>query len=307
MNIKRLLFVCNLCAVVLLFGAGSVWAQDLLSAKVLSSQGPVEIRRQPSDQPTLEKVAFKVEDKLRAGDTIITGKNGRLVLGLSDGSQAVIAAQTTVVIKDLSQSPRTIFNVIRGKTRVHIEKLGGQPNPYRVNTPTAVIAVRGTIFDVLVNGDETQVFVHEGEVAVTNLILPERPVILVPGQTTKVFRQQAPANPGTFKPGRNDGSFQENKRIASNNTREGNTREGNTREGNAREGNARDGNGNDRGGNSRDGNDRGGSSANNSRQGGLSPDRGRSAGSSGDNSRPMNSPADSSRPGGESRGGGKRP
>src|SRR4029078_7551238 len=120
-----------------------------------------EIRRSSDSQPQIQKIAYKVNDELRTGDTIITGKSGRFVLGLSDGSQAMIAPQTTVVIKDLSQSPRTLFNVIRGKTRIHIEKLGGQPNPYRVNTPTAVIAVRGTIFDVLVDGNETQVFLHE--------------------------------------------------------------------------------------------------------------------------------------------------
>src|ERR1051326_633016 len=164
---KIFLFVCLLYASALTLGGNSIRAQELVSARVLSFEGQVEIRRPSDNQPRLQKIAYKTNDELKAGDTIITGKSGRLVLGLSDGSQAVIAPQTTVLIKDLSQSPRTLFNVIRGKTRIHIEKLGGQPNPYRVNTPTAVIAVRGTIFDVLVDRNETQVFLHEGPVAVT--------------------------------------------------------------------------------------------------------------------------------------------
>lgn len=168
-----------------------------------------------------------------AGDTIVTGKSGRLVLGLSDGSQAVIAPKTTVVIQDLSQSPRTLFNVIRGKTRVHIEKLGGQPNPYRVNTPTAVIAVRGTIFDVLVGDDETQVFLHEGQVEVTNLSSPDKSVLLFAGQMTKVFLRRLPTAPGMFKSGRNDGTFkirrndrasQDNRRVAGGGSRPGSGR-----------------------------------------------------------------------------------
>jgi hypothetical protein len=61
------------------------------------------------------------------GDVIKTFKGGRLVLGLSDGSQAIIAEQTTVEITDLSRSPRTIFNVLRGKTRIKIEKMGDAP------------------------------------------------------------------------------------------------------------------------------------------------------------------------------------
>ncbi len=186
---------------------GNVLGQDLATARVLHIEGQVEVLRQPGAQPRAEKIAFKAEDQLKAGDTIVTGRNGRLVLGLSDGSQAVIAPKTTVEIKDLSQSPRTLFNLIKGKTRVRIEKLGGQPNPYRVNTPTAVIAVRGTIFDVLVEDDQTEVFLHEGEVEVTNLRAPGRPVFMVAGQRTRVVMQLPPTPPGSFKAGRNDDDF----------------------------------------------------------------------------------------------------
>ena len=101
-------------------------AQTLVAAKVLSSEGPVEIRRAQQGQAQMQPITFKLNTELNAGDTIMTGKKGRLVLGLSDGSQAVIGAQTTVVIQDLQQAPRTLFNVLRGKTRVHIEKLGGK-------------------------------------------------------------------------------------------------------------------------------------------------------------------------------------
>src|SRR5207248_5912290 len=141
------------------------------------------------------------------GDVIKTLRGGRLVLGLTDGSQAIISEQTTVEITDLSKSPRTIFNLLRGKTRIKIEKVGGRPNPYRVNTPTAVIAVRGTLFDVLVEEKETQVFLHEGEVAVTNLAFPNQPIILSAGQMTKVLLQHLPDLPIPFKIGSNDGTF----------------------------------------------------------------------------------------------------
>lgn len=235
---KRILFLIQSCSVFFLMAA-TAFAQQLVSAKITAVEGQVEIRRNPGNQPVPVKIAFKVDDRLSAGDTIITGKNGRLVLGLSDGSQAVIAPKTTVVIQDLSQSPRTLFEVLKGKTRIQIEKLGGQPNPYRVNTPTAVIAVRGTIFDVLVNNNDTEVFLHEGEVAVTNLNLPTQPVFLTAGQTTRVFTQRPPNPPGSFKPGRNDGNFrtaqsgrpgQDNGRIADTSGRGSNR--GNDRAGN---------------------------------------------------------------------------
>ena len=200
--------LCLACVNALALGDSRTTAQDFVSAKVLTSEGQVEIQRDASGGKLhVQTIAFKVADELRAGDTIITGKNGKLVLGLSDGSQAVIAPKTTVIIKDLSQSPRTLFQMIKGKTRIHIEKLGGQPNPYRVNTPTAVIAVRGTIFDVLVEEDKTQVFLHEGEVAVTNQALPDKLVFLTAGQMTQVLMQRQPNLPSAFKQGRNDGVF----------------------------------------------------------------------------------------------------
>jgi hypothetical protein len=183
------------------------FAQNAVTLKVLASEGEVEIRRDSTGRVRTQAVVFKVNDDLFAGDTIITGKNGRLVLALSDGSQAIVAPKTTLIIQDLRQSPRTLFQMLKGKTRVQIEKLGGQPNPYRINTPTAVIAVRGTIFDVLVADDETEVFLHEGAVDVFNAAQLNQPVFLNAGQTTRVRAQRLPNAPMTFKTGRNDDLF----------------------------------------------------------------------------------------------------
>src|SRR5438067_2456181 len=200
---KRLSLSYLLLSSIACLAASHAQAQTLASARILSSEGAVEIQRRAQGQAALVKIAYRVNDELRAGDVIKTLRGGRLVLGLTDGSQAIISEQTTVEITDLSKSPRTIFNLLRGKTRIKIEKVGGRPNPYRVNTPTAVIAVRGTLFDVLVSQKETQVFVHEGEVAVSSLVAPAAPVILSPGQRTRVQQAQPPESPSHFQPGRN--------------------------------------------------------------------------------------------------------
>lgn len=204
---KRISAACLLGSALLLAASAGARAQVLVSAKVLSSEGRVEIERRAQGESAFAKISLRASDQLLAGDVIKTYKGGRLVVGLSDGSQAIIGENTTVEIGDLARTPRTIFNVLRGKTRVKIEKLGGRPNPYRVNTPTAVIAVRGTLFDVLAKDAETQVFVHEGEVAVTNATMPDAPVILSPGQRTRVEPSQPPAPPSAFPTGRNDDAF----------------------------------------------------------------------------------------------------
>lgn len=208
MSNKRVTVVCLLVSSLALLVSTGARAQALVSARVLSSSGPVEIQRCAQGQTEFSKISYGAGDELAAGDVIKTFKGGRLVLGLTDGSQAVIGEQTVVEIADLSRSPRTIFNVLRGKTRVKIEKLGGRPNPYRVNTPTAVIAVRGTVFDVLVSGRETRVLVHEGEVAVSNQASPGVQVVLPQGWSTRVHEGRPPESPDTFRPGRNDDTFE---------------------------------------------------------------------------------------------------
>ncbi len=191
--------------VIAVMSAAEAKSQNLASAKILNSSGSAQITRQTAGGENRVKV--RAGDELFAGDVLKTGALGRIVIGLKDGSQAIISEYTTVEIKDTNNSPRTIFNVLRGKTRIKIEKLGGKPNPYRITTPTTVIAVRGTIFDVFVKDDETKVFVVEGEVSVANLLLPNLEVILMPGQFTRVPKEQPPQPPTPFKPGRNNEVF----------------------------------------------------------------------------------------------------
>jgi len=191
--------------------AGS--AQEAFRPIVLNFEGEVEIQRAANGQTSSAVTAVKARVDLRAreplfpGDTITTGRNGRLVLGLPDGSQAVIAPKTTVRVEQLETTPRTLFHLLKGKTRVQIQKLGGQPNPYRINTPTTVIAIRGTIFDVAVDQEQTEVFLLEGEVEVSNRSFPDQILRLNAGQSTRVPRLRPPLPPRGFRPGKNDGNF----------------------------------------------------------------------------------------------------
>ena len=207
MPAKRVTNICLVISIFAFFASTGARGQALISARVLSSEGPVEIQRRPQGEAALVKITYRANDELLAGDVIKTLKGGRLVLGLTDGSQAVIGEKTTVEITDLSQSPRTIFNVLRGKTRIKIEKMGGRPNPYKVNTPTAVIAVRGTLFDVFVTEKETRVFVYEGAVAVSSPATPEALILLSPGQRTRVRQARPPEAPTDFRPDLNNDTF----------------------------------------------------------------------------------------------------
>ncbi len=124
-------------------------------------------------------------EQLTPGDEIDTRGGGRVVIQLSDGSLVVIHPNSRIVIKDFqaAASFRDLFRIVIGRVRVKIKTMGGKPNPYRVNSPTASILVRGTEFGVAVESSgDTRVVVYKGLVEVESLSDPRRRVLLAPGR-----------------------------------------------------------------------------------------------------------------------------
>jgi hypothetical protein len=87
---------------------------------------------------------------------------------------------------------RDLLDVWLGRVRVHVQRPGGQANPNRVFTPTAIISVRGTVFDITVDDEEeaTVVLVEQGSVAVEHRLMPRSgtPKILNAGQELTIHR-----------------------------------------------------------------------------------------------------------------------
>ena len=175
----------------------------LLLPSVLMAQGTV----------TIQSVSGKVDWKpvnaaqfsplsastqlVHVGDQIRTGVGANLYLALPDTSYLVISENSTVTIQDFwAADTRNLVDVLVGRVRFYIQKIGGKPNPYRVQTPTALIAVRGTTFDVIsYDGRQTEVACLEGRVAVETRGLPDREVILEPGKKTMVIPGVPPIVP----------------------------------------------------------------------------------------------------------------
>jgi ferric-dicitrate binding protein FerR (iron transport regulator) len=109
---------------------------------------------------------------LNPGDRIDTRGGGRVVIDLSDGSMVVVQPGSVIVLKDYraASSLRELLEIAIGMVRVRINHFAGRPNPYRMNSPTASIAVRGTEFSIQVDArGDTQVEVDEGAVQVASL------------------------------------------------------------------------------------------------------------------------------------------
>jgi len=143
---------------------------------------------------------------LNPGDRIDTRGGGRVVIDLSDGSMVVVSPESLVTLKDYraAASLRELFGITLGMVRVKINHFAGKPNPYRMNSPTASIAVRGTEFTIEVDIEGgTQVVVFEGAVEVASLANPERRVLIEAGRGVLVQGGQdfhligaAPGQPG---------------------------------------------------------------------------------------------------------------
>jgi hypothetical protein len=122
---------------------------------------------------------------LSPGNVIDTTGGGRAVVELTDGSVIVVQPGSIVIFKDFHQagSLRELFDITLGQVRVKINHYAGKPNPYRMNSPTASVAVRGTEFSIQVDGTgQTRVIVYEGSVEVTSLNDPTHGTLIDGGQ-----------------------------------------------------------------------------------------------------------------------------
>src|SRR5262245_24212214 len=124
-------------------------------------------------------------DSLNPGDEVDTRGGGRVVIELTDGSVVVVHPNSRIVISNYraAASLREMFRILIGRVRIKVAHYGGKPNPYRVNSPTASILVRGTEFSVAVESSgDTRVEVYEGLVEVESLSDPRRRALVAPGR-----------------------------------------------------------------------------------------------------------------------------
>jgi hypothetical protein len=135
---------------------------------------------------------------LSAESTIETAK-GSLLLVLQDGSQVLVKSHSRVVLKAPDKDKGFSIELLIGKVLNKITKRLGNTPSFRMGTPTAVITVRGTRFEVEVNKKlRTSVVVYDGLVEVQGLMGAAPPVFVRPGFVTDVDRDRAPSRPRQF-------------------------------------------------------------------------------------------------------------
>jgi hypothetical protein len=161
-------------------------AEESGAAKVVTLNGQVSILRDNSPW------ALNVGDSVQPRQIIVTGVDGYAQLQVSDGSTFEVFPNSRVVFRDNPGNWKDLLEVFLGRVKIQIQKIGGQPNYNKVRTPTAVISVRGTIFDVSVEDEDatTLVVVDEGQVEVRHALLPSGTKTLNAGEWIRIYKGQ---------------------------------------------------------------------------------------------------------------------
>src|SRR5712664_2921246 len=134
-------------------------------------------------------------EQLPPGTILDTG-SGRLLLRLSDGSEVLVRAHTRLQLQQPSLTDPSYFQLLLGRIRALINKRTGGAVPFELGTPSALIAVRGTQFDVEVNPrNVTEVDVVDGLVEVYGRNATGGSVLLEPGFSTRVGMDSGPEQP----------------------------------------------------------------------------------------------------------------
>lgn len=134
-------------------------------------------------------------EKLPAG-TLIDTQDGLLVLVLEDESEILLRPRTRLVLKQPGPGDWSYLQLLLGRIRASVRKRTGGAPPFQLGTPSAVIAVRGTRFDVEVNRrGVTEVDVFQGLVEVGAAGIPGASVLVGPGFSTRIGPGGVPEPP----------------------------------------------------------------------------------------------------------------
>ncbi|MCG3205486.1 MAG: hypothetical protein KCHDKBKB_02207 [Elusimicrobia bacterium] len=124
---------------------------------------------------------------LSPADKIKTGTRSVARVKLADGTKILLLQNSQAEVEKLSSVQKSI-KLLKGRIRAIVSKMKGGNN-FQINTPVGVASVRGTDFEVSVEGDEKspqmQVSVNEGQVGVSKLGDMSQEVVLNAGESIK--------------------------------------------------------------------------------------------------------------------------
>ena len=129
-------------------------------------------------------------DKVYRGDLLWTRSHGQLRIDLLDGSNLSLGENAEVALDDSMQSGggSAFMRALSGAFRFNSGGAEKAPTPPRIETPFAVLSLRGTEVYGAYFGKALGIFVAEGQVEVSN---DSDQVILNAGEGTEIYSRGA--------------------------------------------------------------------------------------------------------------------
>jgi hypothetical protein len=166
-----------------------------LGATAVSAQEPLvyrfdEVRRSVTVTSSAEERRVDPGAQAVSGDKVHTGWFSYALIA-SDRHRAKFEIFSSTDVRLAAETPGVILSLERGRIRAVFDKITGS-EPRVVKTPGALLAVRGTKFDVTVDGaGQTSLEVFEGIVEVQSSFVSE-PVFIRAGEGSTFRRNEPP-------------------------------------------------------------------------------------------------------------------
>jgi hypothetical protein len=165
--------------VFVLVGSASALAADDGVWSVSKSSGEVWISTTGAQPASL-----KQEDNLKPGDTIRTGRNGRVLL--VRGEETILIAPNSVIGVPTEKTDGLSTTILQQAGSILLEVEKKNVKHFEVETPYLAAVVKGTQFSVTVNAVSTSVDVKRGQVEVSDFKSGQIAQVM-PGQVATSF------------------------------------------------------------------------------------------------------------------------
>lgn len=187
---------CALAAALILGTASVASAADDGVWSVGKASGEVWVATSGAQQVSLNQ-----QEALKPGDTIRTGRNGRVLL--VRGEETILISPNSVVGLPTESKEGLSTTIIQQAGSILLEVEKRNVKHFEVETPYLAAVVKGTQFSVTVNAGSTKVGVLRGQVEVSDFKTGQIAQVL-PGQAATVFEHGKPglslSGSGTFNP-----------------------------------------------------------------------------------------------------------
>jgi hypothetical protein len=165
-------------ALVLAASSGAIAAENDVWS-VGKSSGEVWIATSEAQQ-----VSLKPDETLKPGDTVRTGRNGRVLL--VRGEETILVSPNSVVGLPLEKKDGLSTTVLQQAGSILLEVEKRNVKHFEVETPYLAAVVKGTQFSVTVGATGTSVDVRRGQVEVSDFKSGQIAQVM-PGQTATSF------------------------------------------------------------------------------------------------------------------------